>query len=198
MQIFPSLFYHFYEHLLSIARFYVCCLKGDRNISILETRKSCENFLWTFEKLFKILTGRKFEIECLLSVFLPRGLTQATWASLGKILCLKLLFIAIESGVLKGSAVTLIKAEGILSSPIAFLGLSSWGCFWTSSLLTGKNIGLSLMFPLVVMLLFIFNILGWFLYELQMSSTACLSLSIVWFLAVLVGFWPPDFSLMFI
>ena len=70
------------------------------------------------------MTGRKFEIECLFSVFLSRGLTQATLALSGKMLCLKLLLTAIESGVLKGSAAILIKAGGILSSPIAFLGFS--------------------------------------------------------------------------
>ena len=90
-------------------------------------------------------------------------------------LCLKLLLIAIESGVLKGSAAILIKAGG---SPIAFLGFSCWSSFRTSSLLTGENIVLLLIFPLVVILIFIFNMLGWFLYELHMSSTACLSLSI--------------------
>ena len=102
-------------------------------------------------------------------------------------LCLKLLLIAIESGVLKGSAAILIKAGGILSSPIAFLGFSCWSSFRTSSLLTGENIVL-LLFPLVVILLFIFNMLGWFLYELHMSSIACLSLSIECFLAMFVGF----------
>ena len=84
-----------------------------------------------------MLTGRKFGIECLFSVFLSRGLTQATLALSGKIFYLKLLFIAIESGVLKDSAVILIKARGILSSPIAFLGFSCWSIFRTSSLITG-------------------------------------------------------------
>ena len=51
-----------------------------------------------------MLTGWKFEIQCLSSVFLSRGLTQATFALLGKMLYLNLLFIAIDSGVLKGSA----------------------------------------------------------------------------------------------
>ena len=111
------------------------------------------------------MTGRKFEIECLFSVFLSRGLTEATLALSAKIFCLKLLFIPIESGVLKGSAAILIKADGILSSPIAFLGFSCWSMFQTSSLLTGENIMLLLMFPLVLILLFIFNMLGWFLYE---------------------------------
>ena len=96
------------------------------------------------------MTARKFEIECLFSVFLSRGLTQATLALSGKILCLKLLLIAIESGVLKGSAVILMKAVGILSSSIAVLGFSCWSSFRTSSLLTGGNIVSLLMFPLVV------------------------------------------------
>ena len=47
-------------------------------------------------------------------VFLSRGLTQVTIALIGKILYLKLLFIAIDYGVLKGSAVIVIKAGGIL------------------------------------------------------------------------------------
>ena len=68
-----------------------------------------------FEKVFKILTGRKLEIQCLSSVFLSKCLTQATFALLGKKLYLKLLFIAIAKGVLKGSAAILVKAGGILS-----------------------------------------------------------------------------------
>ena len=87
--------------------------------------------------------------------------------------------MAIESGVLKGSVAILIKAGGILSWSIAFLGFSCYSSFRTSSLLTGKNIVLLLVFLLVVILLFIFIILGWFLYELHMSSTACLLLSVV-------------------
>ena len=65
--------------------------------------------------MFKIVTSRKFEIQYLSSVFLSRGLTQATFALLGKMLYLKLLFIVIDKGVLKGSAAILIKAGGILS-----------------------------------------------------------------------------------
>ena len=144
------------------------------------------------------MTARKFEIECLFSVFLSRGLTQTTLALSGKILCLKLLLIAIESGVLKGSAVILMKAVGILSSSIAVLGFSCWSSFRISSLLTGGNIVSLLMFPLVVILFFIFNMLGWFLYELHISPIACLSLSIECLLAMFVAFWPPDFSIMFI
>ena len=59
----------------------------------------------------------------------------------------KLLFISIESSVPKGSAKTFVKAGGILSSPIAFLGFSCWSRFWTLSLLTDENILLSSMFP---------------------------------------------------
>ena len=65
--------------------------------------------------MFKVLTDREFEIQCLSSVFLSRGLTQATFALLGKMLYLKLLPIAIDNGVLKGSTAILIKAGGILS-----------------------------------------------------------------------------------
>ena len=65
--------------------------------------------------MFKTLTGRKFEMQCLFSVFLSRGLTQATFALQEKMLYLKLLFIAINNGVLKGLAAILIKAWGILS-----------------------------------------------------------------------------------
>ena len=80
--------------------FLYACKKGERSISILETRKVFENFSEIFEKGFKILTDRKFETEWELSVFSSTGLTQATLALLGKMLCLKLLLIAIESGVL--------------------------------------------------------------------------------------------------
>ena len=93
----------------------------------------------TFE-VFKILTGRKCEMKCLSSVFLSRDFAQATFALLGKMLCLKLLFIAIDNGVLKGSAAILITAGGILSWPIAFRGFKFWRHYLISSLLTGKNI----------------------------------------------------------
>ena len=82
--------------------------------------------------------NKKTEIECLFSVFLSRGLAQATLALSGKMLYLNLLFIAIKSGVPKGSSAILIKAEGILSSPIAFLGFSRWNSFRTSLQLTGE------------------------------------------------------------
>ena len=45
---------------------------------------------------------------------LSTGLTQATLALLGKILCLKLLFITIESGVFQDSEANFIKAGEIL------------------------------------------------------------------------------------
>ena len=45
------------------------------------------------------------------STFLSRGLTKATFALLGKRLHLKLLFIAIDNGILKGSAAILTKAK---------------------------------------------------------------------------------------
>ena len=63
--------------------------------------------------MFKILTSQKFEILCLSFVFLSRGLTQTTFALPGNMLYLKLLFIAIDKGVLKVSAAILIKAGGI-------------------------------------------------------------------------------------
>ena len=66
--------------------------KCERNISISKASKSFENF------------------------FLSRGLTQTTLALLWKSLCLKLLFIAVVSGVLKGSATILIKTGGTLST----------------------------------------------------------------------------------
>ena len=86
-------------------------------------------------------------------------------------LCLKLLFIVMKSGVIKGSAAILIKAiliSGILSLLIGFLGFSCWSRFRTSSLLTGGNIVLSLIVSLVL-ILFIFNMIGWFLYELHIK-----------------------------
>ena len=98
-------------------------LKKVKKNYILETKRFLGNILYIFENVFKILV---VEIQCLSSVFLSRGLLQATFASLGKMLYLKLLFIAIDKGVLKGSAAILIKAGGILSSPIAFLGFSFW------------------------------------------------------------------------
>ena len=113
--------------------------------------------------MFKIVTSRKFEIQYLSSVFLSRGLTQATFALLGKMLYLKLLFIAIDKGVLKGSAAILIKAGGILSWPIAFLGFNFWRHCLTSSLFTGEKIVLSSLFSFATIILLIFKMLEWFL-----------------------------------
>ena len=54
-------------------------------------------------------------MQCLSSVFLSRGLPQAALALLRKMLHLKVLFIAIDNGILKGSTAFLIKGGGILS-----------------------------------------------------------------------------------
>ena len=54
------------------------------------------------------------------SAFLSRGLKKATFALLGKRLHLKLLFIAIDNGILKGSAAVLIKAK-FLETMLRFL-----------------------------------------------------------------------------
>ena len=108
----------------------------------------------------KILTGRKFEMQCLSSVFLSRGLTQAALALLPKMLHLKLLFIAIDNGVLKGSTAILIKGGGILSWKIAFLELIFLRYYLTLSLYTGEKIVLSLVFCFAVIVLLIFKMLG--------------------------------------
>ena len=94
--------------------------KSEKNSSIWEIKRFLVNVSQIFEKMFKILTGRKFEIQSWSSVFLSRGFTQATFALLGKILCLKLLFLAIDTGILKGSAAILIKAGEILSLTDSF------------------------------------------------------------------------------
>ena len=137
--------------------------KGEKNSSILETKRFLANFSWIFEKMFKIFTGWKFEIHCLSSVFLSRGLTQATFKLLGKMLYLKLLFIAIDNGLLKGSAAILLKVGEILSWLIAFLGFNFWRHCLTLSLITGKKIVFSLLFSFTVIVLLIFKMLGWFL-----------------------------------
>ena len=77
-------------------------------------------------------------------------------------LYLKLLFNAIDKGVLKGSAAILIKGGGILSWPIAFLEFNFWRHCLTSSLFTGEKIVLSLLFSFAVIVLLIFKILRWF------------------------------------
>ena len=75
--------------------------KSEKSSAILETKTLLANFSSVFEKVFKILTDWQFELQCLSSVFLSRGLTQATFVLLGKMLHLKLLLFAIDSGVLK-------------------------------------------------------------------------------------------------
>ena len=113
--------------------------------------------------MFKILTGQKFEIYCFSFVFLSRGLTQATFALLGKMLYLKLLFNAIDKGVLKVSAAILIKAGEILSWTIAFPGFNFWRHCLTLSLFTCEKTVLSLLFSFAVIVILIFKMLGWFL-----------------------------------
>ena len=78
------------------------------------------------------------------STFLSRGLTKATFALLGKRLHLKLLFIAIDNGILKGSAAILTKAN-------------FWRQCLGSSLFTGQKIVLLLLFSFVVIVLLIKN-----------------------------------------
>ena len=115
--------------------------------------------------MFKILAGWNFKIQCLSPVFLFRGLTQAGFVLLGKMLYLKLLFIAIDNCVFKRSAAMLIKTGGILSWAIAFLGVNFWlhSSYLTSSLYTGGKIALSLVFSFaVIVLLIILKMLGWF------------------------------------
>ena len=48
----------------------------EKVFSVLETKIFFGNFLKMFEKVFKILTGRKFEIQCLSTVFLSKGVTR--------------------------------------------------------------------------------------------------------------------------
>ena len=101
-------------------------------------------------------------MQCLSSVFSSRGLTLSTFAILGKMLYLKLLFVAIDNSVLKDSAAILIKSGGILSGPIAFFGFNFWRHWLTSSLFTGEKIVLSLVFSFAVIVFLIFKMLGWF------------------------------------
>ena len=126
-------------------------------------------------------------MQCLVSVFLPRGLTQATFTLLGKMLHLKLLFIAIDNGVLKGWAAIMIKAGGISSWPLAFLGFNFCRHCLTSIIYTGEQIVLSLVFSFAVIILLISK-----MQEIQVITTACLSLSKLYSLVVLEGISPPD------
>ena len=95
--------------------------------------------------IYSLVENLKYSI-CF--VVLSRVLTQAAFALLRKMLYLKLLFIDVDNGVLKGSVAILIKAGGIWSWPIAFLG---------------ENIVLSLVFYFTVIVLLLIKVLGWFL-----------------------------------
>ena len=128
-----------------------------------------KNLLKTFHTFLRKYS--KYWLVGLFSVFLSRGLTQATLALLSKIFYLKLLFIAIESGALKASSAILIKAGGILSSAIAFLPFSYRSRSRTSSLITGENIVLSLIFTFSCNITFYFYyarmVSIWIAYELN-------------------------------
>ena len=70
---------------------------------------------------------------------------------------LKLLFITINNGVLKDSAVILINVGGILAWAIVFPGFNFWRHCLTLSLFTGDKIVLSLVFSFAGIVLLIFK-----------------------------------------
>ena len=82
------------------------------------------NFLvilsYNFEKVVKILTGRKFDISFLLEVPLPRVEIMTILASSGKMPFDKLLFIAFGKGWHKTLAAIFTSLGGITSKPTVF------------------------------------------------------------------------------
>ena len=74
-----------------------------------------------FEKVFKTLTGGKLVTEYLPLVCLSKRETQAISALSGNIPLLKLLLIAMASGLLKTFADSFVSFGGILSIPVDFL-----------------------------------------------------------------------------
>ena len=74
--------------------------------------------------MFSILTGLKLEISFLFGLPLSSGITEAILASSGNTPYFRLLFIAIERGVLSISAESFTNLGGILSKPVAFLVLT--------------------------------------------------------------------------
>ena len=77
----------------------------------------------SIEKVFSILIGLKFEISFLFGLHLLSGITETILAFSGNTPYFKLLFIAIERGILSISAESLANLGGILSKPVAFLVL---------------------------------------------------------------------------
>ena len=71
--------------------------------------------------MLSILTGLKLEISFLFGLPLSSGITETILASSGNTPYFRLLFIAIESGVLSTSAESFTNLGGILSKPVAFL-----------------------------------------------------------------------------
>ena len=121
------------------------------------------------------------EISFLFGLPLSSGITEAILASSGNTPYFRLLFIAIERGVLSISAESLTNLGGILSKPVAFLVLIFLRRFWTSTGLVGsklKNIGLGI-FDIVIALLIYFT-LGWSWYVRIISSITERS-SLDWF-----------------
>ena len=82
------------------------------------------NFLvilsYNFEKVVKILTGRKFDISFLLEVPLPRVEIMTILASSGKMPFDKLLFIAFGKGWHKTLAAIFTSLGGITLKPTVF------------------------------------------------------------------------------
>ena len=70
--------------------------------------------------MFKILTGRKFEISFLLGLPLSCGATRAVFTKLGKMLCSILELIDLLKSGAKKSTATFISFVGIVSIPVAF------------------------------------------------------------------------------
>ena len=96
-------------------------INGEKGCSILLIKESFTVFSLIFEKVFKVLTGRKLVTEYLSSVCLSKGETHAILALSGNISLLKLLLIAMANVLLKTFADSFISFGGNISIPVDFL-----------------------------------------------------------------------------
>ena len=103
-------------------------INGEKGCSILLIKESFTIFSLIFEKVFKVLTGRKLVTEYLSSVCLSKGETHAILALSGNIPLLELLLIAMANGLLKTFADSFISFGGILSIPVDLLSAFLKSC----------------------------------------------------------------------
>ena len=121
-------------------------------------------------------------IFCLVYLKISSRIIEAVLASSASALYFRLLFIAIERGVLSIAAEILTNLDGILSKPVAFLVLIFLRRFWDSTGLVDskvKDIGLGVFDVFIILLICFLLERSWYVWII---SSIIEKSSLDWFL----------------